>query len=111
MTFNKFYGNCKVLQGKKAEYGKNIIGDLSERLTAEYGKGFEKSSVFKMVKFYQEFPKYEKVATLSQQLTVLRNEGLVDVRKSGRYNYYRVSDERVKAVLDLMYQFFCQKEN
>ena len=45
--------------------------------------------------------------TLSQQLTVLRNEGLVDVRKSGRYNYYRVSDERVKAVLDLMYQ----KEN
>lgn len=51
----------EVLQGKKAEYGKNIIGDLSERLTAEYGKGFEKSSVFKMVKFYQEFPKYEKV--------------------------------------------------
>lgn len=31
----------EVLQGKKAEYGKNIIGDLSERLTAEYGKGFE----------------------------------------------------------------------
>ena len=42
---------------------------MSERLTAEYGKGFEKSSVFKMVKFYQEFPEYEKVATLSQQLT------------------------------------------
>lgn len=59
----------EVLQGKKPEYGKNIIGDLSERLTAEYGKGFEKSSVFKMVKFYQEFPEYEKVSTLSQQLT------------------------------------------
>ena len=38
----------EVLQGKKAEYGKNIIGDLSERLTAEYGKGFEKLSVFKI---------------------------------------------------------------
>ena len=37
----------EVLQGKKAEYGKNIIGDLSNRLTAEYGKGFEKSSVLK----------------------------------------------------------------
>ena len=59
----------EVLQGKKADYGKNIIGDLSERLTAEYGKGFEKSSVFKMVKFYQEFQEFEKVATLSQQLT------------------------------------------
>ena len=31
-----------VLQGEKAGYGKNIIGDLSDRLTAEYGKGFEK---------------------------------------------------------------------
>ena len=61
----------EVLQGKKAEYGKNIIGDLSERLTAEYGKGFEKSSVFKMVKFYQEFSKYEKVATLSQHGLIL----------------------------------------
>ena len=59
----------EVLQGKKPEYGKNIIGDLSERLTAGYGKGFEKSSVFKMVKFYQEFREYEKVSTLSQQLT------------------------------------------
>lgn len=59
----------EVLQGEKADYGKNIIGDLSERLTAEYGKGFEKSSVFKMVKFYQKFPEYEKVATLSPQLT------------------------------------------
>ena len=58
-----------VLEGKKASYGKHIIGDLSDRLTAEYGKGFERSAVFKMVKFYQEFSEYEKVATLSQQLT------------------------------------------
>lgn len=48
----------EVLQGKKADYGKNIIGDLSERLTSEYGKGFEKSSVFKMVKFYQAFAEW-----------------------------------------------------
>lgn len=53
-------------KAKKAEYGKNIIGDLSERLTAEYGKGFEKSSVFKMIKFCKDFPECEKVATLSQ---------------------------------------------
>lgn len=48
--------------------------------------------------------------TLSQQLTVLRNEGLVEVRKQGRYNYYRVADQRVQAVLALLYQFFCQQE-
>lgn len=55
----------EILQGKKAEYGKNLIGELSSRLTAEYGKGFEKSAVFKMVKFYEEFSDFEKVMTLS----------------------------------------------
>lgn len=50
----------EVLQGKKAEYGKNIIGDLSERLTAEYGKGFEKSSVFKMENFIRNFRNLKK---------------------------------------------------
>ena len=41
----------------------------SERLTQGYGKGFNRTSVFRMIKFYQEFPDREKVATLSQQLT------------------------------------------
>jgi len=35
----------------------------------EYGKGFNRTSVFRMVKFYEEFLDKEKVATLSQQLT------------------------------------------
>ncbi len=47
--------------------GNLYLQKTSNRLTAEYGKGFEKSSVFKIVKFYQEFPEYEKVATLSLQ--------------------------------------------
>ena len=31
--------------------------------------GFDKTSISRMIKFYQEFPDFEKVATLSQQLT------------------------------------------
>lgn len=80
----------EVLQGKKADYGKNIIGDLSERLTAEYGKGFEKSSVFKMVKFYQEFPEYEKVATLSQQLTWSHFVELLPIEDELKRDFYAV---------------------
>ena len=80
----------EVLQGKKPEYGKNIIGDLSERLTAEYGKGFEKSSVFKMVKFYQEFPEYEKVSTLSQQLTWSHFVELLPIEDELKRDFYAV---------------------
>lgn len=75
---------------EKPDYGKNIIGAVSERLTAEYGKGFEKSSVFKMVKFYQEFPEYEKVSTLSQQLTWSHFVELLPIEDELKRDFYAV---------------------
>ena len=79
-----------VLQGEKAAYGKNIVGELSERLTIEYGKGFEKSSVFKMIKFYQEFGDYGKVATLSQQLTWSHFVELLPIGDELKRDFYAV---------------------
>ena len=49
--------------------GKKLL-EVSKRLEQEYGSGFDKTSISRMIKFYQEFPDFEKVATLSQQLTV-----------------------------------------
>ena len=61
---------CKdILQNHKAEYGKNIINEVAKQLSQNYGKGFDRTAIFRMVQFYQEFPDKEKVATLSQQLT------------------------------------------
>jgi DNA-binding transcriptional ArsR family regulator len=50
--------------------------------------------------------------TLSQQLGVLRAEGLVDTRRDGKRIYYSIADPRVLALLQAMYQLFCpnQKE-
>jgi DNA-binding transcriptional ArsR family regulator len=45
--------------------------------------------------------------TLSQQLTVLRDEGLVATRRDGKRIYYSVSSEAAKAVLQVLYQQFC----
>ena len=39
-----------------AEYGRHIISTLSERLTKEYGKGFDFSSLYKYLRFYRMFP-------------------------------------------------------
>lgn len=52
----------------KPEYGKRVVNEISIRLAKEYGSGFDKTAISRMIKFYQEFPDYEKVATLSQQL-------------------------------------------
>jgi len=45
--------------------------------------------------------------TLSQQLGVLRDEGLVDTRRDGKYIYYRLAKDEVLAVMQALYASFC----
>ena len=45
--------------------------------------------------------------TLSQQLSVLRAEGVVATRREGRRVYYRVADPRLLEVLELLYRLYC----
>ena len=45
--------------------------------------------------------------SLSQQLGVLRREGLVATRREGKNIYYRVADQRVLALLQTLYQLYC----
>lgn len=49
--------------------------------------------------------------TLSQQLGVLRNEGLVSTRREGKRIYYSVADPKVLAVLGTLYGLYCPKES
>ena len=61
--------SVELTGNNKPEYGKKVAAEVSKRLEQEYGSGFDKTSISRMIKFYQEFPDFEKVATLSQQLT------------------------------------------
>ncbi|MFC6635424.1 ArsR/SmtB family transcription factor [Microbulbifer taiwanensis] len=45
--------------------------------------------------------------SLSQQLGVLRREGLVATRREGKHVYYRVADQRVLTMLRTLYQLYC----
>lgn len=45
--------------------------------------------------------------TLSQQLAVLRREGLVETRRDGKQIYYRISSPAALAVINTLYQQFC----
>ena len=59
----------EVLENNRAEYGKEIIEDLSKKLKYEYGKGFSRRNLFNMIKFYDVFSNEEIVQTLSAQLS------------------------------------------
>ena len=77
----------------KAEYGSELLDRLSKDLTLEFGKGFSRSNLVYMRKFYLAFPKSE---TLSHQLT---------------WSHYF---EILKADSDLEISFYarqCEKEN
>ncbi len=45
--------------------------------------------------------------TLSQQLGVLRSEGLVTTRRDGKRIYYAIADPRVHSLLGTLYQLYC----
>ena len=48
--------------------------------------------------------------TLSQQLSVLRNEAVVSTRREGKNIYYSVADERLLEMLSVLYRIYCPKE-
>lgn len=79
-----------VLEKEKPEYGKEIIGEISLRLTEQYGRGYDRSAVFRMVQFYREFPEAEKVATLSQQLTWSHFIELITIEDKQKRDFYAV---------------------
>lgn len=46
------------LAGTRADrYGEKIVSDLADHLTQQYGKGFDKRSLYRYVQFYQTYPK------------------------------------------------------
>ncbi len=45
--------------------------------------------------------------TLSQQLTVLRDEQLVSTRRDGKNLYYSINSPQALAVIQTLYQQFC----
>lgn len=49
--------------------------------------------------------------TLSQQLGVLRREGVVNTRRDGKKVFYSVADERLLTLLQTLYTLYCPKES
>jgi len=46
-------------------------------------------------------------AAVSQQLSRLRAEGLVDSRRDGKIVYYSLADHKARKIIDTVYNLFC----
>jgi predicted nuclease of restriction endonuclease-like (RecB) superfamily len=58
----------EILQGQRAEYGKQIMATLSQQLTQTYGKGWSEKQLRHCLHFAQTFPDEQIVSALRRQL-------------------------------------------
>lgn len=49
-------------------------------------------------------------AAVSQQLARLRSEGLVTTRRDGKAIYYSIKDPKAGAIMELVYDMFCNPD-
>lgn len=71
--------------GDRAEYGKHLLEYLSERLSAEFGRGYTKRNLYQMRQFYLAFP---NVHTLSAHLSWSHYRRLMRIGDQGRREFY-----------------------
>jgi predicted nuclease of restriction endonuclease-like (RecB) superfamily len=57
-----------ILKEKRAGYGEQIVSALSAQLEGEFGKGFGKRNLFRMIRFAEVFPETRIVSALRTQL-------------------------------------------
>jgi predicted nuclease of restriction endonuclease-like (RecB) superfamily len=57
-----------ILDEQRAGYGEEIVSTLSKELTNEFGDGFSRPNLFRMIRFAEVFPDQQIVSTLSRQL-------------------------------------------
>ena len=59
----------EILKQSRAEYGAEIVATLSQQLTVEYGRGFTRFNLSRMVQFAEYFSDEKILSTLSKELS------------------------------------------
>lgn len=62
------YINTEILKGERADYGKQVVANLSKQLTGVFGKGWSEKQLFHCCRFAEAYPDQQIVSTLSRQL-------------------------------------------
>lgn len=102
--------NHEVLGGERASYGKQIIANLSKRLTAEYGGNqFSLRNLRRMMQFAQAFPDIRIVTSLMSQLSWTHFQQVISMEDELQRQFYltMAADQRwsvrtLKAKIDGM---------
>ena len=83
-------GKCisnEILNDKRAEYGKRVIGDLSRDLTNAFGKGWSKKQLHHCLRFAETFSDEKIVSAVRRQLSWSHLKNLIYIDDSLKQNF------------------------
>lgn len=84
-------GRCvhtQVLEGKRAEYGEEVLPVLAGQLVKEYGSSFSVKNLRRMVQFAAAFPEEQIVVSLIRQLSWTHFIALIPLKDLRQRDYY-----------------------
>lgn len=82
------YVQKDILNKADKIYGENIVVELSKRLTFQYGRGFSRSNLLRMIQFYKTFQNFKNVVTLSRQLSWSHFVELIKIENELKREFY-----------------------
>ena len=77
-----------ILKEKRAEYGAQILPTLSAKLVPEYGQGFGRRNLWRMVRFAEVFPDPKIVSTLWTQLSWSKFREIIALKDPLKRDFY-----------------------
>ena len=78
----------EVLQGERAEYGKQVIAGLAGQLTTAYGKGWSRQQLHHCLRFAETFPDQEIISALRRQLSWTHLKALIYIDDALKRDFY-----------------------
>ena len=80
--------NDEVLKNDRAQYGKQIVANVSAQLEMKYGRNFAEKNLRRMIQFSVEFPDFQIVVPLARQLTWSHFLLLIPIKSIDSKLYY-----------------------
>ena len=96
----------EVLGDERAAYGEQVVDEVAKALSAEFGRGFGRRSLYRMMRFAEVYPDPEIVSALRSQLSWTHLRELIAIDDPLKRQFYtelcRVERWSTRALKDKM---------
>ena len=80
--------NAELLKGQRAEYGKQVVTELAQQLTTEFGKGWSERQLRYCLRIAEVFPEAQILHTLCSQLSWSHLRLIIQIDEPLKRDFY-----------------------